>query len=178
MNLYESTMKNYLDIIDNTEKKDAIKKIQNELYINISSIKTLMKEYEKTQNTQYAHDSVEIYINDIMKKIKEIAKKSHSYYDVEYNEDDETFHLVQKSYSVEDLEWDVGDENGQTVMSLRMGQDKKITGISRNVEKKEDTGIQGPAIPSIKNISRKETTKHDSSDEDIFATKSSSTPSE
>ena len=141
MSGYEYTMKMYLDVVSNTEKRAEILKIQKELHVNIDSLKTMIAEYEKTQTTQYVHDAVELYVNDIVPKINEINKTSFHYCNVEYTEEEGTFHLVKKQFSVEDLEMNVG-EHEKGVVSLRMGVDETI-------KRAKPATVHKPAIPAL-----------------------------
>jgi hypothetical protein len=150
-NLYEYALQNYNNIVNNPEKKDALDKQQIELYENVNTFKSIIKEYKQTENTQLVNDAVDLYVHTMIPKLKEIMKKKYSYSGVEYNEDDNTFHLIQKFVSNGDLELDVGD-NGETVVSLKMGAD-----IARKnpVTEKAITS----AIPGIKSNASASTKK-------------------
>ena len=82
-------------------------------------------------------------------------KKKYSYSGVEYNEDDNTFHLIQKFVSISDLELDVGD-NGETVVSLKMGLDIGAAARKKPVTEKAITsaipGIKTNASPATKKV--------------------------
>ena len=141
-NLYEYALQNYNNIVNNPEKKEALDKQQIELYENVNTFKSIIKEYKQTENTQLVNDAVDLYVHTMIPKLKEIMKKKYSYSGVEYNEDDNTFHLIQKFVSNGDLELDVGD-NGETVVSLKMGVDiaRKKTAAEKAITS---------AIPGIK----------------------------
>ena len=141
-NLYEYALQNYNNIVNNSEKKEALGKQQIELYENVNTFKSIIKEYKQTENTQLVNDAVDLYVHTMIPKMKDIMKKKYSYSGVEYNEDDDTFHLIQKFVSNGDLELDVGD-NGETVVSLKMGVD---IGRKKTVAEKAITS----AIPGIK----------------------------
>ena len=64
MSIYEHEL-NYLNnIIDNSEKKESLKKIQNEIYTNIENMNTLLSQFEKEQNDEYMIQVIELYNND------------------------------------------------------------------------------------------------------------------
>ena len=67
---------------------------------------------------------------------------------VEYNEDDNTYNLVQMPYSIGDLEWDIS-EKGQQVVSYKVGLD---SGKKKRASKKpvEEEQKQGSAIPDLR----------------------------
>ena len=141
-NLYEYALQNYNNIVNNSEKKEALNKQEIELYENVNTFKSIIKEYKQTENTQLVNDAVDLYVHTMIPKMKDIMKKKYSYSGIEYNEDDDTFHLIQKFVSNGDLELDVGD-NGETVVSLKMGVD---IGRKKTVAEKAITS----AIPGIK----------------------------
>jgi hypothetical protein len=159
MSLYELRMSFLLKVVANKEHEEKTKKIQEELYKNIESIKQLIKEYEATQSTQYTHDAVEIYINDMIPRFIELNKvakdvgfcyKTNSsdqlmcfYRCVEFNPEEQTFQLIVKEYFTEEIEMDLS-ENGQSVVSMVVGQE-------RNVSKKKEKKIlfQTDALPDM-----------------------------
>ena len=142
-NLYEYALQNYNNIVNNSEKKEALNKQQIELYENVNTFKSIIKEYKQTENTQLVNDAVDLYVHTMIPKMKDIMKKKYSYSGVEYNKDDDTFHLIQKIVSISDLELDVGD-NGETVVSLKMGVD-----IGKVARKKTFIENVISAIPGI-----------------------------
>jgi len=144
-NLYEYALQNYNNIVNNSEKKEALNKQEIELYENVNTFKSIIKEYKQTENTQLVNDAVDLYVHTMIPKMKDIMKKKYSYSGVEYNEDDNTFHLIQKFVSISDLELDVGDD-GETVVSLKMGLDIGAAARKKPVTEKAITS----AIPGIK----------------------------
>jgi hypothetical protein len=102
---------------DSTTKKEMLNKIQTELYTNIENIKKMMLEYEKTQNKQFVTDAAEIYVNDMIPRLKKLMNGKYAKSYVDY-EDDGTYKLVQLPYSIEQLEFVLGD---QTVEKMQLG---------------------------------------------------------
>jgi hypothetical protein len=121
--IYEFTLDNYLNVVDNAEKKEELKKVKLEFYNNLDNFNAMIQQYKSNQNTQFVIDAVELYVTTIQPRVNDILKKTYSYNSVEYNEDNNTFHLIQIPTSIEDLEWDIG-EHGQKVVSMRMGLEK------------------------------------------------------
>ena len=121
--IYEFTLDQYLNVVDNPEKKEELKNLKLEFYNNLDNFNAMMQQYKSTQNTQFVVDAVELYVTTMQPKVNDILKKTYSYNGVEYNEDDNTFHLIQIPISIEDLEWDIG-EHGQKVVSMKMGLEK------------------------------------------------------
>ena len=148
-NIYETALQAYTDIVDNPQKKEALHKLQTEFYANIVNYKSIIEQYKRSENTQLVNDAVELYINTMLPKSNEIMKKKYSYNAVEYNEDDNTYHLIQKRVTIEDMESDVGDD-GETVVSLKIGLDA----ISTRKKPEIKTNAITAAIPGIKENSQ------------------------
>ena len=121
--IYEFTLDNYLNVVDNAEKKEQLKSLKLEFYNNLDNFNAIMQQYKSTQNTQFVVDAVELYVKTMQPRINDILKKTYSYNGVEYDDDDNTFHLIQIPTSIEDLEWDIG-EHGQKVVTMKMGLEK------------------------------------------------------
>jgi len=139
--IYEFTLQTYLNVVDNEEKKAELEKIQLEFYNNLDNFNLMIKQYNSTQNTQLIVDAVELYTNSIQPRANEIMNKKYVYNDVEYNEDDNTFHLIQLSITNENLEWDLA-EDGQKVVSFKVGVEQEKRKPVKNVAFSE-------AIPEI-----------------------------
>ncbi len=112
-------------ITDSSKKREELNKIQTELYTNIENIKKMMSEYEKTNNKQFVTDAVDVYIDDMIPRLKKLMNGKYAKSYVDY-EDDGTYKLVQLPYSIEELEFVLGD---QTVEKMQLGlkepKDKK-----------------------------------------------------
>ena len=102
---------------DSSKKKEMLIKIQTELYTNIENIQKMMSDYEKTQNRQFVIDAVEVYVNDMTPRLKNLMNLKYATSYVDY-EDDGTYKLVQLPYSIEQLEFVLGD---QTVEKMQLG---------------------------------------------------------
>jgi len=121
--IYEFTLEQYLNIVDNVEKKEELKKLKLEFYNNLDNFNAMIQQYKKTQNTQFIIDAVELYNTTMQPRVNEILKNTYSYNGVEYNEDDNTYHLIQIPISIEDHEWDIS-EHGQKIISMKTGLEK------------------------------------------------------
>jgi hypothetical protein len=91
-------------VTDNKKNEETIKKLEEETYILINDIKQTIKNYNSTNDLQFVRDSIEIYINQLEPKLKELMRVKYRSNLVEYNEDDNTYHLIQKKYTILDLE--------------------------------------------------------------------------
>jgi len=142
--IYEFTLEQYLNIVDNVEKKEELKKQKLEFYNNLDNFNAMVQQYKTTQNTQFIIDAVELYTTTMQPRVNEILKNTYSYNGVEYNDDDNTFHLIQIPISIEDHEWDIS-EHGQKIISMKMGLEKFAQ--KRTVRNKK---AMTSAIPDIR----------------------------
>jgi hypothetical protein len=105
-------LEQYNSITDNPIKRELLKKTQTELYSNITGLKLIMKEYSKTQNTQFVNDAIDLYINELIPKLKIIMQNKYLYFNVEIERDNRykinTVSLIQKLYTIVNLETNLG----------------------------------------------------------------------
>lgn len=123
MSSYEYTLNLYLNIVDNKEKKEEKNKREAELFLDVNNFKKMISDYEKTQDVQFISDAIEVYINTILPTSNKVRNLKYAQSYVEYNEDDETYTLIQKPTTMEQLEWDLG-ESPQGVVKMKIGMDK------------------------------------------------------
>jgi len=134
MSSYEYTLEIYLNIVNNKEKKEEIKKKSVEFFSEVVNFKKMISDYEKTQDLQYVTDAIELYINIILPTATQYRDLKYPYSYVEYNEDDNTYSLIQKQITTEELEWDLG-EKSQGIVYMKMGMEKfKLKSKSENIE--------------------------------------------
>jgi hypothetical protein len=105
----------------------------------------MMSDYEKTQNRQFVIDAVEVYVNDMTPRLKNLMNIKYAKSYVDY-EDDGTYKLIQLQYSVEQLDFVLGD---QVVEKMQLGlkepkeKKKKETQtvvVEENIYEKEGYG--------------------------------------
>lgn len=97
-------LEEYIHIIDNKEKVDELKEDIEKSYIMIKDMKDLINKYEQSQtNTKIIQDVTSIYINQLMPLLRTILQKKYSKNSVEFNSDNNTFHLIQEKYTIEDV---------------------------------------------------------------------------
>lgn len=104
-------------ITDSSNKKEALTEVQTEIYTNIENIKKMISEYNKTQNKQFVTDAVDVYVDDMIPRLKKLMNLKYANSYVDY-EDDGTYKLVQLQYNTEQLEFVLGD---QVVEKMQLG---------------------------------------------------------
>lgn len=139
------TSEYYLSLLnektDNVDKKNNLKKIQTEVYTNISNIKKYTDEYKKRHNKQLMKDIAHIYYEDMTPRLKEIMEEKYaaSYVHQENNMNV----LVQEPISFESVEYTLGDTG---VIKIKFG-------VSSSSSKKDKSRKSRKGEP--KNISKK-----------------------
>jgi hypothetical protein len=88
--------------VDNKEISDTIKNLQAEIYLTIGYIKEAMTSYDRTNNTQFVQDSVNIFVNQLTPKLNQIMNLKYNYNIVDV--ENGVYKLVQKKTNIEQLE--------------------------------------------------------------------------
>ena len=102
---------------DNEEKKKELNKILSEFYVTIQNISQDIKDANADNNIQLIEDTIRNnYVDLLMSKqgtsdnppqigiLEKIRNLKYAYNNVEYDEDTNKFHLVQKKTTIESLE--------------------------------------------------------------------------
>ena len=108
--LYMSYLEEYLDIIDNKQKNNELKRDQEFFYSFLAEIHTAIGLFHSSDNTQYMRDAVDIYVNKLLPLLDKIMKLKYNENKVWYNENDNTYHLIQNKYTFKDIEFNTGEE--------------------------------------------------------------------
>jgi len=108
--LYMSYLEEYLDIVENKQKKNDLKRDQEFFYGFISDIHDAINLFHTSDNTQYIRDAVDIYVNKLLPLLDKIMKLKYNENSVWYNETYNTYHLIQNKYSFKDIEFNIGED--------------------------------------------------------------------
>lgn len=101
----EYNLNNFNNIVNNKEKKGMIIELKEQIYNTyILNIKGAMDNFLKTNDIQYVRDAVDIYVNILTPKLNELMGLQYNGCYVEFNEDTDTYHLIQKKYTIQDIE--------------------------------------------------------------------------
>jgi len=97
-------LEEFIQIVENSLKEETLKEDIEKSYIIIYEIKTLINQFQETNNkTKIIQDGVSIYQNQLVPLLKKIQETKYNKNTVEYQQDNNTFHLVQEKYTIEDL---------------------------------------------------------------------------
>tara|TARA_A100001015_G_scaffold320403_1_gene446638 strand:- start:543 stop:1277 length:735 start_codon:yes stop_codon:yes gene_type:complete len=94
--------KDYINIVNNIEKNNLLKKNKINLHNKILEITDLEKKYMETKNTQLIDDIISIYKTDILPINKEIRNLKYSYFNV-IKDDDDNNKIIQLPYTLDML---------------------------------------------------------------------------
>lgn len=96
---------------DNPAKKELLHKLQDELQKEyMVPYKQFMYKFIQENNVDFCKEAVQLYVNDIIPKLKEIQALKYGINIVEYDNDNRTFHLRQRPNNLESLEYKMNDD--------------------------------------------------------------------
>jgi len=145
----------FFDIIDNKTTNTQISKLKEEIYMLINDVKENIKKFNSTNNIQFVRDSVDIYVNQLESKLKELLNMKYNINLVEFDDSEGVYHLIQQKNSIFDLEdnyvapelvsFDFGEiYNKKTIKSNKpelktLGDDETITKIIEPIYNNDGT---------------------------------------
>lgn len=133
--LLEQNIQDYFNIMDSSEKKDKFKQLTKKSYAHIQKIKECIHEFDTTNDKQFVKDAVEIYVNELTPVLKELMQTKYSNNTVLYDDETNTYNLVQQMYTLEDVETVPFSSQQPKVMKYNLApKQKKI-----ELRKKENT---------------------------------------
>lgn len=98
----------FINITDNPKKIEIFKKLQLDIYSLINEIKVIIDEFSKTNNTLLIQDAVNIYVNRLTIKLKQLVSMKYTTNRVDFEEHDATYHLIQEKYNIQLFEYNYG----------------------------------------------------------------------
>ena len=122
----EYFIERFANVANNKAKNELVNSLKidiNNTYIH--DIKNAIENYNKTNDVQFVKDAVDIYVNILTPKLKELRELQYKKCVVEFNPDYGTYHLVQQNYDIEDLEF------GEDIIVNEKG---KIKPVSSNLD--------------------------------------------
>ena len=120
-----SVLELYLNETDNTEVNETIRTLQSEIYLTIGYIKDAMISYDRTNNTQFVQDSVNIFVNQLTPKMTQLMNLKYNYNNVEL--ENGVFKLVQKKTSIEQIELTYNDSTVNSFEYKTIAYKQKLT---------------------------------------------------
>lgn len=93
-----------INATDNKDKQRDIKDKEVELYIQIQEFKELISKYKDEGKQGYLTDALELYSKKIIPIAEELRNIKYIENSIIYNEDDNTYHLIQDPWNKKSLE--------------------------------------------------------------------------
>jgi hypothetical protein len=113
--MYNFFLTDTLLITDNPTKFNNIETSTTRLYLRIQELQILMKDFNTEQKEELINDAVELYKSKILPTADRIRNLKYAYNAVEYDEKNNTYHLIQNPYTIVQLEKNIG----QTIKILK-----------------------------------------------------------
>ena len=104
LKIYEELSGQLINLTDSKLVKTEIERKQILLQMNIEEIKKLVTEFDNTGEISNIKDVIRIYLNEIIPLTDEITNSKYKYNAIEYDSDDDTYHLIQKKYTNQNIE--------------------------------------------------------------------------
>ena len=106
--MYNFFLTDTLLITDNPTKFNNIETSTTRLYLHIQELQILMKDFNTEQKEELINDAVELYKSKILPTADRIRNLKYAYNAVEYDENNNTYHLIQNPYTIVQLEKNIG----------------------------------------------------------------------
>ena len=106
--MYNFFLTDTLLITDNPTKFNNIETSTTRLYLHIQELQILMKDFNTEQKEELINDAVELYKSKILPTADRIRNLKYDYNAVEYDEKNNTYHLIQNPYTIVQLEKNIG----------------------------------------------------------------------
>ena len=123
--LLESYLESYVLLTDNEKNKFQLNESIEQSYEFIQQIKDAIKQFQTTDDIHFVKDAVTIYITNLKPILDEIQKLKFKENIVWYNNDDNTYHLIQSKNTISSLE--SGEDNTKTI-NFNVG----FTGVNKD----------------------------------------------
>jgi hypothetical protein len=136
--LLEQNIQDYFNIMDSSEKKDNFKQLTKKSYAHIQKIKECIHEFDTTNNKQFVQDAVGIYVNELTPVLKELMQTKYSNSTVLYDDDTNTYNLVQQMYTIEDVETVPFASQQPKVIKYNLAPKKKKIDLRKKENTDED----------------------------------------
>lgn len=119
---YMDYLKEFNDVVSNSENKKMIEKTKLDIHESRQKIKSYIKSFKEENNSQFIRDAVEEYENILKNLINKLNTLQYSYYTIESHSKNESnntkkdeklnqvHHLINKQYTIKDIEISIDAE--------------------------------------------------------------------
>jgi len=123
--LLEMYLEDYILLTDNEETKTKLNMSTEKSYLFIQQIRDSIKQFKTTDDTQFVRDAVNIYITNLKPLLDEIQKLKYRENIIWFDEDNNTYHLLQNKFNISSLE---SGENNNKLIEFNVG----FSGLSKS----------------------------------------------
>ena len=109
MEEYTSSLDVINQITNNAERLESLKANENTLNTYIETIKENINNYITNKDYSLLHDTIEIYINNVIPLLDSIRNIKYQYINVEYNQDKDIYTLIKKPIITTTIEKAIDD---------------------------------------------------------------------
>jgi len=99
-------------------KKNQLEESERMLEKNLEDLEHLVDEFEATLNEHLAKDCATLYVDEILKNANALLNSEYDYSEIEYNEDEEVYQLVQIPFSLNNNQNYSGEEIYERVLKF------------------------------------------------------------
>lgn len=116
--LLEMYLQDYILLTDNDETKTKLNISIEKSYEYIQQLRDAIKQFKITDDTQFVRDAVNIYITNLKPLLDNIQNLKYRENIVWFNEDNNTYNLIQKKLTISSLE---SGENNNKLIDFNVG---------------------------------------------------------
>ena len=154
----EEYLEEYNNIVDNKERQAKLKEKIELSEIYIVQLKAAIKQFNESNDVNYVNDAVDIYNTSLKPLLKEIMNLKYRENMVWYNEDDNTYNLIQNRYTISNLQVNLLNESvkqfnvGMTTIPFDNKKQKQKPKPKLIVESDSENEIESEAKAEVENI--------------------------
>jgi hypothetical protein len=156
----EDYLEEYNNIVDNKERQAKLKEKIELSEIYIVQLKAAIKQFNESNDVNYVNDAVDIYNTSLKPLLKEIMNLKYRENMVWYNEDDNTYNLIQNRYTISNLQVNLLNESvkqfnvGMTTMPFdnKKQKQKQKPKPKLIIESDSENEIEAEAKAEVENI--------------------------
>ena len=154
----EEYLEEYNNIVDNKERQAKLKEKIELSEIYIVQLKAAIKQFNESNDVNYVNDAVDIYNTSLKPLLKEIMNLKYRENMVWYNEDVNTYNLIQNRYTISNLQVNLLNESvkqfnvGMTTIPFDNKKQKQKPKPKLIVESDSENEIESEAKAEVENI--------------------------
>ena len=146
--LLENYLQIYIKITDDPERNEKLEVELEKSYLHIQSIKEALRRFNETNGIEFVKSAVEIYQNQLRPILNEVLKLKYRENTVVFDENNNSYHLVQRNYSMKDLE--INNDKFETVVFETSVQGDRTRATSVQGDRTRATSVQGDKTSVIR----------------------------